>query len=166
VDCSVRLARLEDLEPVCDLFFELFAFAATGRPDLFRAPDRADPEERERLRRYVLERLAAPDEEVLVAEERGGVAGFVHVLVREVAEATSVPFRRGGREGWVHHIAVRPEARRRGVGRALLAAGRGWALGRGAQAVGLQVWAYNEAGRRFFEREGWSTRSFHLYHER
>jgi GNAT superfamily N-acetyltransferase len=159
----VRPAENSDAERLCAIFFELFAKAARGRPDLFRSPAPDDAEELARLRRYVRERIELPTETLMVAEEQGVVLGFVHVLVEQVPESASVPFRRQATEGWILHIAVASEQQRRGVGRALDAAARAWARARGAQTMGLQLWTYNQEAAPFFEHLGYRARSTRLY---
>ena len=59
-----------------------------------------------------------------------------------------------GCRGWIHHLAVSPDARRNGIGSSLMreAAARLQALG--APKVNLQVRASNEGAVRFYERVG------------
>lgn len=160
---ALRPAEDRDLDALCALFVELFKKAARGRPDLFRAPCTEDPEERARLRQYVAARLALTAEAMIVADEAGGVLGLVHVLLEPVPESRIVPFRRASLEAWVLHLVVGARHRGRGVGRALDGEAHAWARAQGAQTLGLQVWGYNEAAARFFERCGYQTRSTHLY---
>ena len=62
-----------------------------------------------------------------------------------------------GRRGYLHHLAVLPEYRNRGIGsqlvdrclRALAAAGVG--------RCNIFVYAENEEGKRFWRKTGWST---------
>ena len=61
----------------------------------------------------------------------------------------------------LHHISVRPEFRRRGVGAALLAAVRAAANEAGITLFTLDVWTFNTAARAFFARNG-----FTAYNER
>lgn len=115
------------------------------------------------MRAYLAEAMSKAQEVILVACEGDAVVGVVHVIVREVPESVTVPFRRACREGWIQHIAVRAGNQHRGVGKDLDQAARAWAKAQGAQTVGLQVWAYNEDAARFFARVGYRARSFHLY---
>jgi aminoglycoside 6'-N-acetyltransferase I len=74
---------------------------------------------------------------VLVAEDdRGALAGFVEVGLRSHADGCDARRPVGFVEGWF----VVPEARRRGVGRALMAAAEGWARGHGCREMGSDTW--------------------------
>lgn len=72
-------------------------------------------------------------------EPQGGM-----VLAREAAG-----------EAEILTIAVAPEARRRGVGRALMLAAAGMAAARGAQAMFLEVAETNAAARALYESLGY-----------
>ncbi|MBI5481728.1 MAG: GNAT family N-acetyltransferase [Deltaproteobacteria bacterium] len=158
-----RAAERRDVGAVGGLLVELFTQAALGRPDLFRLPQADDPGERAALARYVTERLDAAAEKLIVAEAAGVVLGFVHVLVEQVPDGPSPPYRRAVMEGWILHIAVGAQHRRRGVGRALDAAARAWARTQGASALGLQAWSYNREALGFFVRLGYEVRSARLF---
>lgn len=88
--------------------------------------------------------LAPPHGFGLVAESARGVVGYV--LVREV-----------GGSGEILNLAVAPELRRRGVGRALLQAALGGLAERGAGEVFLEVRDSNLAARELYQREGFQV---------
>ena len=160
---ATRSAEQRDIAAIGSLFAELFTKAARGRPDLFRVPRADDAKERAELERYVAARLDATAERLIVAEENGMIFGVVHVLVEQVPDAPSVPYRRAVTEGWILNVVVGSQHRLRGVGRALDAAARDWARAQGAETIGLQVWAYNDEGREFFLRLGYEVRTMRLY---
>ena len=70
---------------------------------------------------------------VLVAELDSALIGFVELSVRS-------PPRVGYLEGWY----VEPEHRRRGVGRALVAAAEDWARGQGCKEFGSDTQLWND----------------------
>ena len=76
----------------------------------------------------------------LVAVEEDEVLGFAEVGLRSHADGCDATRPVGYLEGWF----VRPESRRRGVGRALLAAAEAWARGQGAREFASDTWATNE----------------------
>ena len=79
---------------------------------------------------------------VLVAEEHGEILGFVELFIRQYAEGCSTD-RIGFLEAWY----VRAEARRRGVGRALVAAAEDWARAQGCTEFASDALADNELSR-------------------
>ena len=59
-----------------------------------------------------------------------------------------------GHRGWVYYLAVSPEHRRKGLGRALMAAAEAWLRERGAPKIQLMVRADNDAALGFYEALG------------
>ncbi len=66
---------------------------------------------------------------------------------------------RFGYRVWVEDLAVDPEHRSRGVGKALLDAAKGWARERGATHLELDSAEARTDAHRFYEREGAGDRS-------
>ncbi|WP_294061091.1 GNAT family acetyltransferase [Sphingomonas sp.] len=85
--------------------------------------------------------LASGSAAVLVARADAGLAGAVMVGF-------------DGHRGWVYYLAVAPERRRHGLGRALMQAGEDWLRGRGAPKTQLMVREDNEAALGFYEALG------------
>lgn len=63
-----------------------------------------------------------------------------------------------GRRGYLHHLAVAPAWRRRGIGVALTEAVLARLRAAGLAKCNLFLYAGNEAGRAFWLRHGWSAR--------
>lgn len=59
-----------------------------------------------------------------------------------------------GHRGWVYYLAVAPDARGRGLGRALMAAAQDWLAARGAPKLQLMVRGDNDAALGFHEALG------------
>ena len=98
---------------------------------------------REKLEDELAEYLApdGPNAVLVVPREGGGggLCGFVELSVRPWADGCdSSPV--GYIEGWF----VDPDVRRRGVGRALIAAGEAWARERGCAEMGSDAELWNE----------------------
>jgi GNAT superfamily N-acetyltransferase len=93
---------------------------------------------------------AEPGETVLVWEEPGGaIAGFVALAVRPWADGcltAPVPFV----EGWY----VAPDARRRGIGAALIRAAEEWARAQGFEELGSDALLENSVSLRAHRRLG------------
>jgi GNAT superfamily N-acetyltransferase len=83
------------------------------------------------------------------------IAGFVTVYL----DILSVRF---GQRAWVEDLAVDPEQRSFGIGKALLDAARKWAGEHGATHLELDSGDAREAAHRFYYREQpvWTARSF------
>jgi ribosomal protein S18 acetylase RimI-like enzyme len=59
-----------------------------------------------------------------------------------------------GHRGWVYYLAVAPEHRRRGLGRALMEAAEAWLRERGAPKIQLMVREGNDAALGFYDALG------------
>jgi ribosomal protein S18 acetylase RimI-like enzyme len=63
-----------------------------------------------------------------------------------------------GRRGYLHHLAVLPEFRRRGIGRKMVATCLGSLAAAGIQKCNLFLFADNRRGAVFWQRGGWKAR--------
>lgn len=81
-----------------------------------------------------------------VAEENGNIAGVIlsgH----------------DGRRGYIHHTAVHPHFRQRGIGKELVDAALAALKKEGISKVALVVFAHNENGNAFWEKMGFAQRT-------
>jgi GNAT superfamily N-acetyltransferase len=88
---------------------------------------------------------------------RGGTAAVFAGRVDDgtaVGTATGAEYDAEPRVAHVYAMWVAPDARRAGVGRALLEAVEGWARARGSDRLVLSVTESNETARRFYEACG------------
>ena len=91
-------------------------------------------------------------EACLVAEGTDGrLQGFAELRLRDVAEGCAT-----APVGYVEGIYVEEEARRHGVGRALVAAGEAWARGKGCREMASDRDLDNEASGHFHEASGFT----------
>jgi GNAT superfamily N-acetyltransferase len=84
---------------------------------------------------------------VLVADDNETVVGFATVYL----DIVSVRF---GQRAWVEDLAVAPQRRSSGIGKALLDAAKTWARDHGAARLELESGAARIDAHRFYEREG------------
>jgi ribosomal protein S18 acetylase RimI-like enzyme len=63
-----------------------------------------------------------------------------------------------GRRGYIYHAAVKPEYRRQGIGKALVAAVEEAMIREGIHKLALVVFADNPGGNAFWEGQGFSLR--------
>ena len=116
---------------------------------LFAPPGSVPPLWDERRAAIALRQaMDSHDAAVLIAADgAGAIVGFVTGYL----DIHSVRF---GYRCWVEDLAVDPERRSRGIGKALIAAIRGWARERGATHLELDSADARRDAHRFYEREG------------
>lgn len=102
-------------------------------------PDEGSPWHASEVEQFFAGRLSMPLEVLLAVDHSGVVVGFAELSIRAYAE-DCVTDRVAYLEGWY----VVPEARRQGVGRALVAAAEAWALARGCTEFGSDALLDNE----------------------
>jgi GNAT superfamily N-acetyltransferase len=115
---------------------------------LFAPPGSKPPDWDERRAAVALgQAIESHDACVLVAEQGGELIG----LCTAYQDIHSVRF---GYRAWIEDLAVHPDHRSQGVGRALLDATRAWARERGATHLELDSALSRTDAHRFYEREG------------
>jgi GNAT superfamily N-acetyltransferase len=145
MDVTIRPARPDELDPVLAMYEWLFA------PPGSRPPGWEPARARQRLAAAV----GTEDSVVLVADQNGKLVGLCSAYL----DLDSVRF---GRRCWVEDLAVDPERRSQGIGKALLDAAREWARERGATRLELESGLDRTDAHRFYERERptWKSHSY------
>jgi GNAT superfamily N-acetyltransferase len=133
---DVREAREAEVERVLGMYEWLFAPPGSLPPSW-------DPAH---AREALAEAISGERSAVLVAEHRGELLGFATAYL----ELNSVRF---GLRCWVEDLAVSPEHRSQGIGKALLDAAKEWARERGATHLELDSGEARKDAHRFYERE-------------
>jgi GNAT superfamily N-acetyltransferase len=141
----VRTAEPADAEALIAVFEWLFA--PPGMP-----PPAWDPARALAAVRRVIE---SERSEIFLADEGGAIAGFCTVAL----DLDSIRY---GRRAWVEDLAVDPERRSQGAGKALLDAAKDWARERGASHLELDSGDARVDAHRFYRREQptWESRCF------
>jgi len=85
--------------------------------------------------------------------------GFSFVAVAEGDVCGAILCGHDGRRGYLHHLAVAPEHRRRGIGTALVESGLSALRDAGIGKCHLFVNLDNESGASFWTRNGWFERT-------
>jgi len=141
---TIRPAEWDDLAGIAEIHVGGWRWAYRGLvPD--ELLESLSVEDREAMWRRAIDR---PRHALTVAEQDGGVIGFVSVgptLDADAAEAT----------GEVYAIYLRPESVGRGMGRALLERAVGDLTALGFVRGSLWVLENNARTRRFYEVAGW-----------
>ena len=138
----IRPARDDEIAALVRAYEWLFA-PPGSKPRLWDPAAAA-----ERLRALI----AASDGEVLVAERDGAIVGICTVAL----DLESVRF---GRRAWVEDLAVDPDHRSAGFGKALLDSAKDWGRERGATHLELDSSELRADAHRFYDREQPSWRS-------
>ncbi len=149
----IRTAVEQDAATLGALNADVQALHAAALPWLFKppGPDRFSPA-------AVRDLLSEPGNLFFIAETGGAAAGYAYAQIMKMQET---PFIYAHDRIHLHHISVRPEHRRHGVGSALIAAMRAAAAETGVKLIALDVWTFNDEARAFFRRHG-----FAAYNER
>lgn len=143
VSFEIRAASLDEVDALPALYDWLFAPPGSEPPDW-------DP------RRAVValrDAIESHDACVLVAEDEGVLVG----ICTAYQDLHSVRY---GYRAWVEDLAVDPERRSEGIGRALMDAAKAWARERGATHLELDSALARTDAHRFYEREGAEYKSF------
>ena len=146
---SVREARLPADEPAILSFITgLQDFEAAFEPNRRRDPAFAADHWRD-----AQHRCAQKHGIMLIAEEAGKAVGWAFAYEEHGELFITEPERR---HGFLAEIFVMPDARGKGLGRALIAACEDWARGRGHQLLTIGVLANNARAIRAYEGAGYA----------
>lgn len=155
-EVSVRPARAEDAEALAEVYIESAEHHMRLDPSIYAHPDLD-----KMISRYQ-ERVASgdPDSEIVVAERKGRVIGFVDIQLRRpdghprmIRDAVSAEV----------DIAVLDDWRGRGVGTRLMDAAEDWAVEHGADLVTVSVHVANVDAVRFYQdHRGYRTNGLFL----
>lgn len=102
-------------------------------------PDGSETEHRDEIAQFFAGRSREPLAVLLAFDDSGEAVGFAELSIRNYAEDCATD-RVGYLEGWY----VVPEARRYGIGRALVDAAEKWAVGQGCREFGSDTTIDNE----------------------
>ncbi len=146
----IRPARSSEKSRLLTLFEELDELHRRALPHIFRKPPDAAGRERSIPDGW----MDGPDSIVLVADSgRDGLLGLA-IFLEKTRGATIVSRERRFAE--LDHLIVAGKARRRGIGRSLVNAGRDWARSRNLHGLEVAFWSFNEEARAFYRHEGFS----------
>jgi ribosomal protein S18 acetylase RimI-like enzyme len=144
----IRRATPADAPTLARLNTHVQSWHAAHYPEAFFAsPDQGA------LTAYFADRLQDPACTAFLAGDPATGYAICQLITRE----TSI-FSPGYRRLMVDHIAVAPEARRRGQGRALLQAARELARDLKADEIMLDTWEANHEAHAFFRANGFEPR--------
>jgi ribosomal protein S18 acetylase RimI-like enzyme len=151
----VRRATNADADLISALNADVQALHAAALPWWFKpaGPESFPPQAAAAI-------IANPANLVFMAEVDAVPGGYAYA---EVVSRPETPWRYAYEMVYLHHIGVRAERRRQGVGAALLDAVRAVAESRGIDLVTLDTWTFNEEARAFFRRQGFAPYNERLW---
>jgi diamine N-acetyltransferase len=145
---AVRLATLDDAEVIERHTASLQQMHNEALPSIFKPPS---------AELFSAQKLAAlvhdPNCIVAVAEMGGRIVGHIYSAVVNRSENA---FNRDDSYLYIYQIGVDDDARRQGVGTALVTFTRAQARALGLTALQVDHWAFNARARDFFEACGFS----------
>ena len=147
-DVIIRPATDGDFDALVELDWSSAVHHVGLDPEFYRLPDR------DALAAFLRRRIADPDREILVAVVAGDVVGMVDVTIAAEPDPGSIirPVRTADLG-----ISVLDGWRRRGIGRALMAAAEQSARRRGAHQVVLDMSSANSGALAFYQSLGYGT---------
>ena len=147
MDFVIRIADESDYGALCTLSEQGDRVHRKNLPHLFRKPE-GPAREWEYIRSLLEDRNVA----LYVAETQSQLVGFVNVMLLRSAD---IPLMVPRRYAVIDNLVVDEDFRRCGVGRALMTSAEDWAREQGASSVELNVYAFNQPARRFYEVLGY-----------
>ncbi|MDG2527567.1 GNAT family N-acetyltransferase [Caulobacter endophyticus] len=145
---AIRPAVDTDISALVALNASVQALHAALSPKIFKPA--VDPVALAAFLRGMLDQHA---HRLLLAQVDGAAAGYGWA---EVQNRPETPFALARRRLYLHHLAVDPAFRRRGIAAALLAALESEARALGLETVVLDAWADNAGAQAFFAAAGYA----------
>jgi ribosomal protein S18 acetylase RimI-like enzyme len=149
MEINVRKAASADYGALCELFDEVDALHRKNLPQVFKKPNGP-------VRDYDYYLGLITDETVglFVAERGKQLLGFVHVIIRQ---SPPIPVLVSRCYASIDSIGVKAESQNRGIGRTLSETATEWAIARGACAIELNVYNFNQTAIAFYQSLGYET---------
>ncbi|MCL2377438.1 MAG: GNAT family N-acetyltransferase [Defluviitaleaceae bacterium] len=143
---EIRLATLNDIDAICPLLNEFFAYNAGLAPMFCKMDDeRGD---------YPKSIIESSDADFLIAVENGIIRGFVHISQMKTPPFGSiVPYRYAEIIGFM----VTEAHRGKGIGTKLMDAAKEWSNARNLDYIELAVMANSKNALEFYEQKDFST---------
>ncbi|MBQ8641596.1 MAG: GNAT family N-acetyltransferase [Clostridia bacterium] len=139
----IRTAVSTDLGQIKQLFQELDACSVQQQPEHFQTGERSDA--------YLTELINREDSAFLVCIEEDTIIGFSLLFLKETKPLSLlVPCT----YAYIQDFVVSENRRRQGYGTLLIEASKQWAKDHNAQYMRLSVIPDNEAGIRFYQKNG------------
>jgi len=151
---SIRPAKGQDIEALCDIYYDFHEFHVCGVPTHLRGLGDREQWDRSYLKGALARIIQSADAEIFLAEVGSTLAGFIEVYVRQDADEVTLVQHRYAE---LQSLMVSLPFRGNGIGTRLVEAAQQWARQKGAMEMRLGVWEFNEMAREFYENVGFRT---------
>lgn len=139
---NIRLATLDDIEPVSGLLTEFFEYNAILQPVNYNLVKESGE--------YPWTVISSKAGDFIVAEMNNQIIGLVHV---EEDSTPSYPSVKHHKYACIVDLVVKEEHRGKGIGHLLLEKVKDWAQDRNLEYLELMVLENNHIGQHFYEQE-------------
>ena len=140
-----RKAELNDIPQINELYRQFYQYHAKLQPAYCRPATESG--------NYPKQIIESPDADIIVAAEKDVICGFAHL-----SESQTLPYPSiiPHRYALLVDLYVLPERRKLGIGNALMAACKAWALERNLEYLELKVLAENAIALSFYQQQGFT----------
>ena len=152
---EIRKAIATDGLLLSSLCMDVQTLHAEHHPKFFKMPKNEDF-----AISFFDELLANPMICIFIAEEKGQSLGYV---ICKLVEHSETPFAFAMRYLVVDHISVRPAAKGKGIGAALMERAEALARELNVERIHLNSWAFNTDAHSFFEKMGFEKFSHNFW---
>jgi diamine N-acetyltransferase len=151
MEIIIRNATAEDYDALCEQFEATDALHRANLPQIFQKPQDAAWQYS-----WYSELISNENAILLVAQAGMQLVGFIHMVMRD---SLTVPVFVPRRYAVIEDLGVKSEFRRQGIGRKLISAASEWAIPKGATAVELNAYEFNQEAIAFYRKLGYKTLS-------
>lgn len=155
---NTRVATPLDAPTLSRLCMDVQHLHVKHYPGIFRMP-----ENDEFAVSFFSEILANPSAHIFIVEENGNAVGYI---LCQLIERPENPFTFAARILHIDQISVRPEARGKGVGAALMHQAEELANKLDVDRIDLDSWDFNRSAHRFFEHNGFEKFNYRFWRTR
>ena len=147
-ELNIRLANTNDIISICRLYDEFFMYNNMQQPFFYVGVKESG--------NYPISIIEETTGDIFVSEIDKNIIGFINV---EEDKTPNYPSVVQHKFACIHDFYVKPEHRKKGIGKLLLEKAKEWSIQRKLEYLELFVLEENEIGRSFYEKEGLTTTS-------
>lgn len=142
---TIRKAKIKDIETISKLLYEVHDLHASNREDIFKKGKK----------KYQDEELVAiidnPNTPVYVAEEKNQVVGYIFCIYQEISNHQSL---QNQKTLYIDDLCVDCNYRGKHIGTSLYNYAKMIGKANGCTQITLNVWNFNAAAMKFYEKLG------------